>query len=116
MHKIFVYGSLKEGQYNFGRFGETKVLKKNIRINGFALYSLGPYPCIIKTNNPQNFVIGEIHEVSDNNYGNIYRMEIGAGYYAEEFNLDEFSNVTVFPMNQSNLKYYGGKLIENGIW
>jgi gamma-glutamylcyclotransferase (GGCT)/AIG2-like uncharacterized protein YtfP len=115
MKNIFVYGSLKEGEYNFGRFGETNVLQKNVKINGFLLYSLGPYPCVVKTNNPEDFVIGEIHEVSEGNYNNIARMEFGAGYYSEELKFGEIS-ATIFPMKNNNLGYYKAKLIPEGIW
>ena len=119
MKHIFVYGSLKEGKYNFGRFGPTKVIQKDVKINGFSLYNLGPYPCIVETGNPENFVIGEIHEVSEGNYSSIARMEFGAGYYDKELKFNEIT-ATVFPMKINDLKLYvqdyKNRVVENGIW
>jgi gamma-glutamylcyclotransferase (GGCT)/AIG2-like uncharacterized protein YtfP len=115
MKFIFVYGSLKQGQYNFGRFGETKVIKQNVKINKFSLYDLGPFPCVVETGDSEDFVIGEIHEVSDSIYNSISRMEFGAGYYSKELTFGEIS-ATVFLMEAENLNRYGGKLIESGVW
>lgn len=90
-YKIFVYGSLRKGEYNFDRFVEIygkdsiKVVDTNITLFGYRLYSLGPYPGLKPANeeDTKSFVIGDILEVSQQVFNSITAMELGAGYYIE---------------------------------
>lgn len=95
--KIAVYGSLREGQYNFERFldryPDIKVVKRNHRIQGFQLYSLGPYPGIkVEEGN----VEVDILEVPKQCFGAITQMELGAGYSAMEIFIDN-EQVIIYP-------------------
>lgn len=85
--KLFVYGSLKRGFFNHGRFGFSDVAKfiGPAVARDRALLQLRnlPYPHAVEE--PEQEVVGEVYELDDE-YAlrNISRMERGAGYYAKE--------------------------------
>lgn len=85
--KVFVYGSLREGEYNNGRFGPQKNLGLYTSPTGYVLINLGAYPAMVQTRNPHTRVVGEIHEITPDMLPWFDRMEYGAGYHrvVEEF-------------------------------
>jgi gamma-glutamylcyclotransferase (GGCT)/AIG2-like uncharacterized protein YtfP len=111
--KIAVYGSLREGQYNFERFKqaypEIKVVKNNHRIEGFQLYSLGAYPAI---KYGKGSVEIDVLEVPQRCFGQITAMELGAGYSALEIFIDN-EQVVIYPYEQ---QVDPRRLVESGNW
>jgi gamma-glutamylcyclotransferase (GGCT)/AIG2-like uncharacterized protein YtfP len=86
---ICVYGSLRVGDYNNDRFAGSDMKHiKTTKITGYELYSLGPYPCAVKTDNPEDELIVDILEVSDRKYQGITAMEHGAGYHSSQIEVD----------------------------
>jgi gamma-glutamylcyclotransferase (GGCT)/AIG2-like uncharacterized protein YtfP len=70
---VFVYGTLKKGHHANGMMqrqrseGEpmgTNYLGK-AKIEGFKLYDLGGFPCVMKTDDPTLSVEGEVYCVND---------------------------------------------------
>lgn len=104
-NRIAVYGSLRDGQYNFERFKQAypdiKVLKNDVILKGFNLYTLGSYPGI-KVGDGEIEV--DILEVNDMCFNNILRMEFGAGYSLMEIFVDD---------KQTGLFIYEGPVKEN---
>lgn len=93
MKKLLVYGSLREGDYNFDRiksyFGEDSIKKIGEKtLTGYSIFNLGSYPGLNKTNNEEHSVLFDIVEVKDNAYEFIQGMELGAGYTEEK--LDDY--------------------------
>lgn len=94
MKKCLFYGTLRSGQegknsgrekvYNFNRFG-GQIYQKTLRIKGFKMYSLGPYPCIAEGDGE---ITVELHDVEDQAAQYIAGMERGAGYQAKTVNID----------------------------
>jgi gamma-glutamylcyclotransferase (GGCT)/AIG2-like uncharacterized protein YtfP len=92
MKKVLVYGSLREGMYNFKRvlnfFGESSIKKiDSVTLKGFNIFDLGHYPGLNKSENEKDTVVFDLMEVSDKAFEFIERMELGAGYskhYNEE--------------------------------
>ncbi len=81
--KMAVYGTLRQDaakNYNFGRFGQQTKLGE-LWLNGFKLMNLGAYPYVDKGIG-QVFV--EVHEVDEETFESIKRMEEGAGYVTEK--------------------------------
>lgn len=82
---VYVYGSLREGEYNFKSFKdifkeEISVHKKNVPLEGFKLYSLGSYPGIkIADNNCS--VVCDILMVSERCFRAIDKMELSSDYF-----------------------------------
>jgi gamma-glutamylcyclotransferase (GGCT)/AIG2-like uncharacterized protein YtfP len=82
MNYIAVYGTLREGLINYGRFGEQKVLG-TYRINGYDLYCLF-CPEIRKG---KGSIVIELQEVNDITLAGIRRIERGC-YDEHRINLD----------------------------
>lgn len=82
MKRIAVYGSLRRGEYNYREAQGEPVACG--RLIGVALYSLGAFPCIVRTK-PENgdSVEAEIYELEGKLFEGIERMELGAGYKRE---------------------------------
>jgi|688.fasta_scaffold771024_2 gamma-glutamylcyclotransferase (GGCT)/AIG2-like uncharacterized protein YtfP len=85
MKKILVYGSLREGDYNFERvknlFGEDSIKKIGEKtLSGFAIFDLGHYPGLNETGNEDHKVLFDVLEVNEKAFNFIQRMELGAGY------------------------------------
>jgi gamma-glutamylcyclotransferase (GGCT)/AIG2-like uncharacterized protein YtfP len=110
---VFVYGSLRPGEYNYSRFkeyynDEINHVKK-AEIKGYDLYSLGSYPGIVKGNNK---LIGDILEVSNEVKNALDNMEFGAGYTEEFINIDGIEcSIYVYEggVNKNNL-------VKSGDW
>lgn len=84
MRKLAVYGTLKEGHYNYDRFKQLypdiKVLEETT-ISGYEMYNFGGwYPVVIKG---EGDIVVQVLEVPDEAYTKICAMEKGAGYSYE---------------------------------
>ena len=80
---IWVYGSLRSGEYNFKYcMGENPQLIGKGKLKGFGLYSLGSYPFIYPLKDSE--VVVEGYEIEEANKIRIDNMESGAGYHVEE--------------------------------
>lgn len=109
-HCLF-YGSLKSNHYNFGRFSGQKLIKSDIKLEGYEMFNLGAYPCIVEG---KGTVTAELQEVSDEAYANIQRMEAGAGYSRKEIDIDGVK-ATLFIMNKEEIGDWAKK-VESGNW
>lgn len=77
---IFVYGSLRQGLYNFPIIEQStasKFIAYGI-LEGYRMYSLGSYPAIHEHEGMR--IYGEIWKVNDRVFNYIDRMEHSAGY------------------------------------
>lgn len=64
--KFFVYGTLKEGGKFASKFDVERTDVKKATLTGFDLYDLGPFPCIVKSNESSpGTVVGELHSYAD---------------------------------------------------
>ena len=114
MNKVFVYGSLKKGFYNYERCGldKAKFIGKGI-LKGYKMYSLGSYPCIVADEKSQ--VYGEIYEYTDKQTEErIKNMELSAGYIEVEVQVGTVKALT-YVMEKAP-KYYNPKPITKGEW
>lgn len=76
--KLFVYGTLKKGQYNHHLLMDSKYLYDTV-IKGFTLYDVGyGYPFAVKKEG--SFITGEVYEVDQEIYQIIEDMELYARY------------------------------------
>lgn len=91
-NKILVYGSLRAGEYNFKRFddyfpGQMEV-KKTTKIKGFDLHSMGSYPGINVSKNPDKELVVDVIHCDNQCFHAINGMELGAGYTTQEVVVD----------------------------
>ena len=81
MTKFAFYGSLRAGMYNYSHWSEQLRLVDTIRIKGFIMKDLGPYPMCIESDCPEDSIVVDLMEVEDQGVAaSIDRMEKGAGY------------------------------------
>lgn len=116
---LFVYGSLRRGQYNHVRYsidmrrcqfvgmGKTKP--------AFTLVDFGQYPGLYVGG--KTAVTGELYEVPDGHpmLLDIERMEVGAGYKRVELTLEDGRVVTAYAQSGVIPSYYP-KRVEGGDW
>jgi gamma-glutamylcyclotransferase (GGCT)/AIG2-like uncharacterized protein YtfP len=128
---MLVYGSLREGQYNYERFnrlfpGGLKKLNEVV-LGGYKMYSLynNAYPCCIFTGESSQEVTFDLMEVSPECYEQIDGMEKGAGYEAHtidqwvlnSFRVKQLVKATVYLFNdeEDDLdKHF--EVVESGNW
>lgn len=132
--KHLFYGTLRRGNidlddqildghknnktYNYERFGAgTQKYIKTLRIPGFKMYNLGYYPCVIESDNLEDEITVELHEVNEDAAQKIYFMEKGAGYLSKRIEIDGEKSVIYFCtpgfVKQQNKQ---NNLIESGDW
>jgi gamma-glutamylcyclotransferase (GGCT)/AIG2-like uncharacterized protein YtfP len=119
---VGVYGSLRPPEYNFNYFNSRfnlKVVKDNIAIPGWKLYSFGSYPGAYKSNNPEDIMYLTILETDKICKECLDDMELGANYriVKEEVDIDgESIEVEIYEYNfEGNPdKYY--QRVEHGDW
>ena len=76
--KVFVYGTLRKGQYNHSRLDFAKLIEEIDYING-EMYNYGSFPAI--TLESDNRVIGEVYEVDENILRSLDSLEGYPSFY-----------------------------------
>lgn len=81
MHKVFVYGTLKEGCGNHGLLINSEQLSMDVNVTG-RLYSLGGFPGIkpaqhdaVRFRKAGSVVRGELYSVNDETLASLDRLE-----------------------------------------
>jgi gamma-glutamylcyclotransferase (GGCT)/AIG2-like uncharacterized protein YtfP len=80
--RIAVYGSLRRSEYNYPHFAGGLNYVTTLTVPGYRLYSLGPYPAVIESEDDTDTVVVELFEADDYTDRRIAWMEEGAGYHA----------------------------------
>jgi len=76
------YGSLRRGMRLYKEFNPNLMYQYSMWLQGYDLFSLGPYPCAVKSTNPQNKILVEIMQVTDPFVEkDIFQIEMNAAYY-----------------------------------
>ncbi len=63
MHKLFVYGTLKEGYGNHHYIKGSKQLSKTASVEGYGMHRLGGFPGAVADQNSE--IYGEVYEIDD---------------------------------------------------
>jgi gamma-glutamylcyclotransferase (GGCT)/AIG2-like uncharacterized protein YtfP len=83
------YGSLRKGMYNHKYFESGLEYLGTKEIKGYDLYSLGAFPCIVKSPVPDTVLTVDLFRAkNDATENRIHSMEKGAGYDYEEVEID----------------------------
>jgi gamma-glutamylcyclotransferase (GGCT)/AIG2-like uncharacterized protein YtfP len=104
MKTLGVYGSLKEGCYNYERWGLNKCKRlENYMITGAMRMIGNSYPALYKIGDApseyERIHDLELYEVPDWNFDLIESMEINAGYYPQVIHVGPHNDVIVFLMS-----------------
>lgn len=113
--KIFVYGTLRKGNYNhvYLHFNlKTKYLGTTI-LKKAKMFNLGYYPCVVLTGNPTETVVGELYEFIDPEFEDLIRqMELSARYIEKIVTIDrEKYSIYIFENEPRN-----AEIIDSGDW
>lgn len=73
-HKVFVYGTLLEGEGNHSFLNGAHFLD-GVRLSGAQMYDVGYFPCIVDSDNPYQSVYGELYEVDDETLMDLDQLE-----------------------------------------
>lgn len=77
---VFVYGSLKRKFQLHDHYLKGQEFIGRALITGYTIISLGSFPGLIKTGNPEHQVLGEFYLCSEEAYHAMRSMEERAGY------------------------------------
>jgi gamma-glutamylcyclotransferase (GGCT)/AIG2-like uncharacterized protein YtfP len=73
---------------NYERYKEALDYQFSVRLNGYRLYSMGQYPCVVKSSADCSVLV-EIFKIIDPVFEKeIHEMEIDEGYFYEEIIVD----------------------------
>jgi len=107
--KLFVYGSLKKGEYNHFLLRNSKFLYKQTMVD-FTLYDTTyGYPAAVQSKD--NYIVGEVYEITPDVYRTIKNLETGAGY--EEMVIDD---TLIFYFSKETLEHYSFAKEIGDIW
>lgn len=93
---VFVYGSLKKGFQLHKDYLEGQQFIGRALLPGFTMVSLGPYPALVRTGNPEHSVVGEYYLMSGDAYHAVRSMEERAGYETSDVE-GKFSSNNAIP-------------------
>ena len=107
--KLFVYGSLKKGKYNHFLLKTSQYLYNQTMVD-FTLYDTGyGYPAAVPKKD--EYIVGEVYEITPEVYNRIRQMEIGAGY--EEVQVED---TIFFYFPKKSLEHYPRAKEMGDIW
>lgn len=87
LHKLFVYGSLKQGFGNHELLENSKYLGSyDTSDANYLMISLGSYPGVIELDGQDNhhYILGEVYEVDDITLAMIDRLEGNGQFYTRK--------------------------------
>jgi len=92
LHKVFVYGSLRQGCGLHTYLSGSKFLGERKTNKEFSLFSLGPFPAMVKGGNTK--VIGEVYEINSKTLSILDRVEGHPDFYVRTLiSLDDDTSV-----------------------
>lgn len=112
-NKVLVYGSLRPKHYNYR--GE-KVLKDNVKVFGYKLFSLGSYPGIVYTGDPKDCVICTLLECDNRTSYNWDAMEHGANYHSKAEIVEVAETLVAAKIYEYLGRTDDENLVESGDW
>lgn len=109
------YGSLRNDQYNASYFKGGMKYKETTTVPGFKLFSLGPYPCVVRTDDDNDTIVVDLFELENNTAYRIHQMEKGAGYDYEEIEING-TKYGIYVYAPSSLERLRDRQVPGGDW
>lgn len=114
-HLYAFYGSLRKGMYNYEHFKDGMEYIQTVEISGFQLFSLGSYPCVIRTDDSKDKLTIDLFTVTGAMEGRIHRMEVGAGYGYDEVEVNG-RTFGIYTYDHSALSRLKERRVPGGDW
>jgi gamma-glutamylcyclotransferase (GGCT)/AIG2-like uncharacterized protein YtfP len=113
-HKVFVYGTLLEGEPNHRVLKGARLVRRAHTEPAFLLYDLGPFPALVDGGGLR--VAGEVYEVDDGCLAALDRLEGHPRFYfRSSIVLDSGDLVEAYLLPRERL-YGTHRLIRCGNW
>lgn len=112
--KLFVYGSLRKGECNHYILKGQKFLGAVKTSPLYTMVSFGLYPGLGFAGSGTTSIVGEVYEVTEAVAKRIEKIELGAGYLAEEIQLEDGSLVLGYTTDRYHLG--GCPVVASGDW
>lgn len=109
------YGSLRKGMYNYEHFKLGLTYHKTVEVEGFRLFSLGSFPCVIRTEDPKDKLTVDLFTATPDTAHRIDRMERGASYDYEEITVDD-TNYGIYTWDISTMGRLTDRRVPGGDW
>ncbi|WP_296450421.1 gamma-glutamylcyclotransferase family protein [Vulcanococcus sp.] len=111
---LFVYGSLKRGMANHGQLQQAAWVGRT-RLDGLALYDLGPFPMAIACSEPGSAIEGELYRVNAALLEQLDRFEGAPRLYQRELHrLNSGEAVWVYVGRARQVRHM--KRLSSGCW
>ncbi|WP_101759902.1 gamma-glutamylcyclotransferase [Oceanicoccus sp. KOV_DT_Chl] len=82
MHKVFVYGSLKQGGHNHYFLSQSSFIGRCRTEPAYELFTLGSFPCVVSGGTTS--VQGEVYEVDNSTLEKLDELEGHPDWYQRE--------------------------------
>lgn len=114
MEKVFVYGTLLNGEYNNQRClqnAESRLIGE-ATVQGFDLHDLGPFPAVWYSDNVETEIVGEVWEVSPEVFARLDRLE-GYPHFYDRVQVQTKQGIAWIYINEDAKK---NPIIPSGSW
>ena len=113
MNRIFVYGTLKQGQGNWNYLlkGHSLFMGEHTTEPMFTMVSLGGFPGVLPEGSTR--IRGEVFEVDDTTMERVDRLEGYPSFYNRQQIETQFGPAWMYYLDDS---YKGYPEVESGIW
>ncbi|KAB7623625.1 gamma-glutamylcyclotransferase [Alkalilimnicola sp. S0819] len=92
--RVFVYGSLRRGEYNHSVLGDSPLLGPCRSAPGYQLYDLGPYPAVVRGG--QGRVLGEVYAVDRTVFAALDRLEGYPEFYDRQLMATPYGEAWIY--------------------
>lgn len=115
MKKLFVYGSLLSGLYNWSwALKHSNLLGKTTIEGNYTMVDLNNFPGVIIDDSNYSIIHGEVYEVDDHTYNKIEALEGYPVFYNRvKIDMPNFGEVEMYVLPSRYLSY---PIIESGNW
>lgn len=118
---VAVYGSLRKGMGNHRIISDNEYVTQTTLSGGYRMVSLGGFPGVMETDNPQSPIIVEVYRVTERS--NMQRLDSLEGYRGPGCNnfydkklvtLDNGMTAFIYLLDEANYGNY--QEVPNGDW
>lgn len=110
---LFVYGTLRQGEPANYFLKKKTLIQAALTIQGYRLYTHGPYPFAIESDKPEEAIVGDLYQIDSCIFADLDRYEgVDTGLYIRK--LEKSINAYIYLA--TNLETSGLYHIPCGDW
>ena len=112
--RVFVYGSLKQGQVNNRVLADAELLGRCYLEGKYTMVDLGWYPAVIPGGDTERRIFGEVYRISEDHLDALDMIEGHPTYYERHKINTPWKNAWCYFLPDDYLS--AGSEIESGMW